>query len=167
MSDTEDTLPTESEVHESILSTFRCRLEDADLDLFNEIELTVSYGEVNVKAGHGTTDMGLEVSRRCAVKYTDLYKLLEACLDEDSGPEHLLVVTTVEFVGDTSKPSLVDAMLQISLDGPLGLREWLAVHLKAVLMLAEIYGIEDYRHYQERPQLKSLPRTRAKSSTSN
>ena len=168
MSDTEDVLPTESEVHESILTKFRCQFVLPEQDLYSEFELAIDYSEVSIKVKYGTTDMALANSRRSVVKYKQLLKLLEACLDEDSEPVYMLRVISSEFVADSVRPVATDTVISISLDGPFGLREWLAVHIKATLMLAEIYGIDDYKHYQESPKPKLLPLNRAnKPSTSN
>lgn len=165
MKNDEDSVPSEAHVSEFAVCTFRCRLEDEDDDVFSEIVLSVSHGEVSIKVTVGTLDMGLENSRCCLVKHEELEKLVHVCEDLDSGPVYPLPITTAEFSAERPKPILVDGRIQIALDGALGFRDWLPVHLKTVMMLAEIYGVDGYRTYREPDRAEPKPEAKPRKDS--
>lgn len=162
MSNDDDSAPTEAHVSEFAVCTFRCRLEDEDDDVFSEIKLNVSHGEVSIKVTVGALDMGLENGRSCLVKCEELEKLIRACEDEHSPPLYELPIVTAEFSAEHSKPLLVEGRIKVALDGPLGFRDWLPVHLKTVMMLAEIYGVDGYHRYKETDRAEPKPATTTK-----
>ncbi len=156
-----------SNVSQFAVCTLLCRLEDEDDEVFSEIKIQVSLGEVSIEVSVGTTDMGFENSRRCIVKCEDMEKLIHVCEDENSGPSHVLPIIAAEFSHEHPKPLLVEGMLRIALDGALGFRDWLPVHLKTVMMLATIYGVEGYYRYKEPERTEAKPAPEPKPRKQN